>query len=120
MLFWFVQEQRDIKQLKGMTSWVLMPSTVVDMWGYNPQLTASTSVLWPYVPFTAVSAPTARTLAQCWVGKADYNVLKHQEGVSEHLLEREKVRMHCRGQYSTLARSQTSFQRWLLSTGTGG
>jgi hypothetical protein len=88
-----------IKQAKASTSAIILPRTLIRMWA-SPQLSASKVVLGPLVPFTFWSQYEAVRSVGKWTGKADYNLLRHPEGVDNHRLEIEKVCMSIRRQMS--------------------
>jgi hypothetical protein len=83
---------KQIRELKGSTSSLLLPGTILKLWKSCTFLTEKKVILGPHTPVRFVSLNKAQTLAQHWIGTADANVLAHPEEFEDSVVQAAKVR----------------------------
>jgi hypothetical protein len=82
---------KQIRELKGSTSSLLLPETILNLWSSCNFLTEEKVVLGPHTPFSFVSLSKAQTLALNWTGTADANVLAHPEEFEDSVVQAQQV-----------------------------
>jgi hypothetical protein len=83
---------KQIRELKGSTSSVLLPGTILRLWKSCTFLVEEKVILGTHTLFSFVSLNKAQTLAQNWMGTADADVLAHPEEFEDSVVQAAKAR----------------------------